>query len=93
MILVVALELAQQRAAAVGVQAADILVEPDVLAAERRSTALLEDDLVDAVAREEIALTLAPLDGEGREVEVHDHLLETRTGLEVNLDTSASPFG
>ena len=82
---VVALELAQQLAAAVGVQAADILVEPDVLAAERRGAALLEDDLMDAVAREEVALALAPLDGEGREIEVDDHLFQARTGLEVNL--------
>ena len=72
---VVTLELAEQLAAPVGVQPADIFVEPDVLPPERRGAALLQHDLVDAVAREQIALALAPLDGEGREIEIDDHLL------------------
>ena len=32
-------------------------------------------EVCDAVAREQIALALAPLDGEGREIEIDDHLL------------------
>ena len=38
-----------------------------------------------AVAREEVALTLASLDRHGREVEVHDHLLQARTRTEIYL--------
>lgn len=82
---VIPLELTEQYAPAVRIEPVHVFVVPDLLSSEGRSTPLLEDDLMDAVTREEVALALPPLDRHGREIEIDDHLLQTRTRLEVNL--------
>jgi hypothetical protein len=82
---VIPLELAEQYAPAVRIEPVHVFVVPDLLSSEGRSTPLLEDDLMDAVTREKVALALPPLDRHGREIEIDDHLLQTRTRLEVNL--------
>ena len=82
---VIPLELTEQYAPAVRIEPVHVFVVPDLLSSEGRSTPLLEDDLMDAVTREKVALALPPLDRHGREIEIDDHLLQTRTRLEVNL--------
>ncbi len=82
---VVALKFAQRSTAAVGIEPSHILVEEYVLAAERRGALLFENDLVYAVTREQIALTLAPLDCERRKVEIGNDAFEPRARLEIYL--------
>jgi hypothetical protein len=83
---VIALEFAQQASAAVGVEPHHVLVEPDVLSGEGGGAALLHLYFVDGVAREEVALRAAPLDGELAEVEVHDGLLQPRPLFEHDFE-------
>ena len=83
--LVVADEFAEQFAAPVGVQPTDFVVVPYVHAAEGRCAALLQYDLMDRVAREQVALRLPPFDRQFAEVQVDDQLFEPRPRFEVNL--------
>ena len=83
--LVVALELTEQQTSTIGIESVDILIEPYILARQSRCSTLLEDNLMNAVVREEVTLTLTALDCEGREVEIDNQLLQARARLEVDL--------
>ena len=65
---VVRLELAEELAALVVVEARDVVVEPHVAAAERRSAVRFERNLVHVKTREQVALAAAALDHNFAEV-------------------------
>ena len=83
--LVVALELAEESAVTYVVESVDILVVPNLLSGQRRCTLALEQNLVDRIAREDVTLRAAALDGEFAEVEVDDSLFEFGLLAEDNL--------
>ena len=84
--LVVAAELAEVFAAAVLVEALDVRVVPDILAADGGDALGLHDDLLDGILRHEVAAGRLALDGEGREIVLELRLLELRLRAEVDAD-------
>ena len=73
------------RAPSLSIQTANGVVKPDILPTKRRHALLLEHHLMDGVAGKDVTHRRAPLNGQLREVEVYDKLLEPWAWLEVHL--------
>ena len=84
--LVLPLELAEQFAAAVGVEAEHVGVEPDFQSAECRNSFLFQREAVNLVFRHEIAHRPFPFDGEGAEVDVELKFGQTWTRFQGDAD-------
>ena len=80
------LELTKKLTTTIGIETANIIVIPYILATECRCALLFKDNLAYRVARNEVTYALATLDSKGREVEVYNTLLKTRTGAKINLE-------
>lgn len=90
---VAAVKLAQRLAAAVVVEAMDIVVEPHLSSAERRLSVRFQRNLVHLIAGEEVAARLAAFDHQGAEIVIEYLLFELRIWLQKHMDHLASPLG
>ena len=83
---VAAVKLAQRLAAAVVVEAMDIVVEPHLSPAERRLSVRFQRNLVHLIAGEEVAARLAAFDHQRAEIVIEYLLFELRIWLQKHMD-------
>ena len=90
---VAVLELAEEVAVAVEVEAKDVAVEPHLASAERRAAVRLQPHLRHLQTSQQVAHAAATLDGDVGKVLVHELFLQTGVGFKRHLDDFSFAVG